>query len=80
MGAAQVATIAATEFNSPASTNVNTEAPTLTQSAPMVNTYGINPADYAEANAQNPVRVYVLEEDITNAQQAARTRVAEATF
>ena len=80
MGAAQIATIAATEFNSPASTNVNTEAPTLTQSAPMVNTYGINPNDYAEANAQNPVRVYVLEEDITNAQQAVRTRVAEATF
>ena len=80
MGAAQIATISATEFNSPASTNVNTEAPTLTQSAPMVNTYGINPNDYAEANAQNPVRVYVLEEDITNAQQAARVRVSEATF
>ena len=80
MGAAQIATIAATEFNSPASTNVNTEAPTLTQSAPMVNTYGINPADYAEANAQNPVRVYVVESDITEAQNASRVRVSESTF
>ncbi len=80
MGAAQIATIAATDFNSPASTSVNTEAPTITQSAPMVNTYGINPADYAEANAQNPVRVYVLESDITEAQNSARVRVSEATF
>lgn len=80
MGAAQVATIAATDFNAPASLNTNTEAPSITQSAPVVNTYGINPADYAEANAQNPVRVYVLEEDITNAQRSVRTRVAEATF
>lgn len=80
MGAAQIATIAATDFNSPASTSVNTEAPTITQSAPMVNTYGINPADYAEANAQNPVRVYVLESDITDAQNSARVRVSEAAF
>lgn len=80
MGAAQIATIVATDFNSPASTNVNTEAPTITQSAPMVNTYGINPADYAEANAQNPVRVYVLESDITDAQNAARVRIQESTF
>ena len=80
MGTAQVLKIAATDFSGGGTSTVNATAPSITQSQPMVNTYGINPNDYAEAAAQNPIRVYVLEEDITNAQQAVRTRVAEATF
>lgn len=80
-GAAEIVKIASTDFSSSSSySQSNTSAPTLTQSAPMVNTYGINPADYAEANAQNPVRVYVVESDITEAQNASRVRVAESTF
>lgn len=78
-GAAEIVKIKSTDFGS-GSYSAGSSAPTITQSAPVVNTYGINPADYAEANAQNPVRVYVLESDITDAQQAARVRVSEATF
>ncbi len=79
-GAAEVVKIKSTDFSGGGSYSSNTSAPTLTQSAPMVNTYGINPADYAEANAANPVRVYVVESDITEAQKNARVRVSESTF
>lgn len=79
-GAAEVVKIASTDFSSSGSYSASNSAPTLTQTPQMVNTYGINPVDYAEANAANPVRVYVLEQDITEAQNAARTRVAESTF
>ncbi len=78
-GAAEIVKIKSTDFGS-GSYSAGSSAPTITQSAPMVNTYGINPADYAEANAQNPVRVYVLESDITDAQNSARVRVQESTF
>lgn len=79
-GAAEVVKIKSTDFGSAGSYDVSSSAPTITQAAPVVNTYGINPADYAEANAQNPVRVYVVESDITEAQNASRVRVAESTF
>lgn len=80
-GAAEIVKISSTDFSASGSYSAsNSTAPTITQTPAMVNTYGINPNDYAEAAAQNPVRVYVLEEDITNAQQAVRTRVSEATF
>ena len=81
-GAAEIVKISSTDFSGSASYSSSSSgsAPTITQTPAMVNTYGINPADYAEAAAQNPVRVYVLEQDITEAQQAARTRVAESTF
>ena len=79
-GAAEVVKIASTDFSSSGSYSASNSAPTLTQTPQMVNTYGINPADYAEANAQNPVRVFVVESDITEAQNAARVRVAESTF
>lgn len=80
-GAAQIVKISSTDFSSSGSYSAgSTSAPTLTQTPQMVNTYGINPADYAEANAQNPVRVYVVESDITDAQNTAKVRVQESTF
>lgn len=79
-GAAEVVKIASTDFSSSGSYSASSTAPTLTQTPQMVNTYGINPNDYAEANAANPVRVYVVESDITEAQNAARVRVSESTF
>ena len=80
-GAAEIVKISSTDFSASGSYSAsNSTAPSITQTPAMVNTYGINPNDYAEAAAQNPVRVYVVESDITEAQKAARTRVEESTF
>lgn len=80
-GAAEVVKIKSTDYSGGGSYSAsNSSAPTITQTPAMVNTYGINPADYAEAAAQNPVRVYVVESDITEAQNAAKVRVSESTF
>lgn len=65
-GAAQILTISMTDFGKP-STNVSqsTSTPTYTQEPQgMYYSVGINPMDYAEANAQQPVRAYVVDKDL----------------
>ena len=76
-GAAEIAKIASTEYGTQPTTP---QAPQITQAPQIVNSYGLNAQDYAEAAAANPVKVYVLESDITEAQNTSKVRVEESTF
>lgn len=62
-GTAQVLKIANTEYGDKSSST----APTLVDRTPQLQyTYGINPGDYAAANAANPVRAYVVDKDLAD--------------
>lgn len=76
-GAAEIAKIASTEYGTQPATP---QAPQITQAPQIVNSYGLNAQDYADAAAANPVKVYVLESDITEAQNTSKVRVEESTF
>ena len=82
-GAAEIMTISMTEFGKP---SVNTKSssvstPTYTsEPQPMYYSYGINPYDYAEANAQTPTKVYVTDQDIVEGINNYEARKAEVTF
>ena len=76
-GAAEIAKIASTDYSSTVSAP---QAPQITQAPQIVNSYGLNAQDYAAAAAANPVKVYVLESDITEAQNTSKVRVEESTF
>lgn len=78
-GTAQIVKISTTEFSSPGSGG-DTSVPTAMQPTPYVPTIGLNTLDYADAQASNPQRVYVLESDITEAQNKQKVRVEESTF
>lgn len=78
-GTAQIAKIASTEFNGSGG-GYNTGAPSVMQPTPVVPTVGLNSLDYAEALGQVDTRVYVLESDITDAQNKQKVRVEESTF
>lgn len=78
-GTAQILKIASTDFSSPGSGG-DTSVPTAMQQTPYVPTIGLNTLDYADAQASNPQRVYVLESDITDAQNKQKVRVEESTF
>lgn len=82
-GAAQIMTISMTDFGKP-SVNVpssNTSTPSYTQEPQgMYYSVGVNPMDYAEATAQNPVKVYVTDQDIVEGIDNYNARKAEVTF
>lgn len=81
-GAAQIMTISMTEFGKPSvNTSSSVSTPTYTnEPEPMYYSYGINPMDYAEANAQAPVKVYVTDQDIVDGIDNYNNRKAEVTF
>ena len=76
-GVAQVAKIAATSYGSTGSASTST--PTLVDRTPVVNTVSLNASEAGEGVAQN-MRVYVVESDITEAQERSKARVSESTF
>lgn len=77
-GATQIATIKAQELDS--SGGGGTSAPQLVDRSPMVQTVGMNPNDYAAAQAENPIKVYVTDHDIEEGLNRSRARVSETTF
>lgn len=81
-GAAQIMSISMTEFGKP-SININGQnyVPSYTpEPQPMYYSMGINPMDYAEASAQNPVKVYVTDQDLAEGIDNYNSRRAEVTF
>lgn len=80
-GAAQIVAITQTEFGTP---NVKVPTPTTPTytSAPteMVYTYGLNAADYAAAQAQNPIRAYIVDSDVKAGLDNLNNRENETTF
>lgn len=78
-GAAQIATINATSLDNAGGGN-GSSAPQLVDRSATVQTVGMNPADYADAQAQNPVKVYVTDHDIEEGLNRSRVRVEETSF
>ena len=78
-GTAQIIKISNTEFNSSGGGS-DTSAPSVMQQTAYVPTIGLNTMDYADAQASNPHKVYVLESDITGAQNKVQVRESESTF
>lgn len=81
-GAAQILTISMTDFGKPSvNTSTSTSTPSYTsEPQPVYYSYGINPADYAEAQAQNPVKVYVTDQDLAEGIDNYHSKKAEVTF
>ena len=77
-GAAQIATINATSLDNAEGGGSN--APQLVDRSATVQTVGLNPADYAAAQAENPVRCYVVDHDIEEGLNRSRVRVEETSF
>ena len=76
-GVAQIAQISATHYGSTGSAATST--PQLVDRTPVVNTVSLNASEAGQGVAQN-MRVYVVESDITEAQDRSRARVTESTF
>lgn len=77
-GAAQVATISATDLDS--SSGGGSSAPQLVDRSATVQTVGMNPADYAQAQAQQPIRAYVVDSDLKEGLDNLNNRENETTF
>ena len=79
-GTAQVIKIANTDFSGTASA-AGGETPRLVQQAPAIQyTVGVNEADYAAAQAQNPIRAYVVDKDLAEGLDEYNARENETTF
>lgn len=76
-GIAQIAQISATHYGS--SGSASTSMPSLVDRSPVTPTVSLNASEAGESMQQG-MRVYVVESDITEAQDAARVRVSESTF
>lgn len=80
-GAANIATIAMTNFGAPSVNTSNFATPTYTEApSEMIYTYAINTADMAEANAQNPIRCYITDRDLNEGLGQYNRRNSETTF
>ena len=79
-GTAQVLKIANTSWSGGAGGG-STSAPKLTDRTPQLQyTYGINPADYAQAAAQTPIKAYVVDKDLAEGLDNYEARENETTF
>lgn len=79
-GAAQIIKIANTEFSSSAGSATD-NTPKLVDRTPQLQyTVGLNPQDYAEAQAQNPIRAYVVDRDLSEGLDEYNKRKDETTF
>lgn len=76
-GVAQAAQISATHYGSSGSNSTST--PQLVDRTPVQQTVSLNAAEAGQGVAQS-MRVYVVESDITEAQNRSRARVSESTF
>lgn len=79
-GTAQVIKIANTEFSGTASA-AGGETPRLVQQAPAIQyTVGVNEADYAAAQAQNPIHCYITDKELNDGLEQYNARENETTF
>lgn len=76
-GVAQIAKIASTSYDSAGSSATST--PQLVDRTPVQQTVSLNAMEAGQGVAEN-MRVYVVESDITEAQNRSRARVSESTF
>lgn len=81
-GAAQIAQISMTEFGAPSVKTTDVSTPSLQQAPDNTITYtvGLNPQDYAEANASQPIRAYVVDTDLRKGLDNLDSRNNETTF
>ena len=80
-GTAQILKIANTDFSSPGGGGgAETSAPTVMQRSSYVPTVGLNSMDYADAQASNPVRAYIVDRDLKEGMDKYDTRQSETTF
>ena len=82
-GAAQLMTISMTEFGKPSvnTPKASSSTPTYTaEPSQTVYAYAINPMDYAEAQAQTPIKAYVVDQDLAEGLNNYNNRNDETTF
>lgn len=78
-GTAQVLQIKNTKLGG--STSSSSSAPKLVDRTPQLQyTYGINPADFAQAQAAYPIRAFVVDRDLKAGIENYDTRLRETTF
>ena len=84
MGAAQVAAIARTQFNASGGSSANISAPTAQAQAPQFNTVGTSGFNQLSESIANqnkqPVKAYVVANDVSTAQSLDRNKVEQASF
>lgn len=80
-GTAQIIKISSTDFNA-SGAGAASSMPRMVERPNQAVTYtvGLNPADYAEAQAQNPVRAYVVDRDLADGLDEYNRRNDETTF
>lgn len=77
-GAAQIIKIANTDYGSG---TASASTPKLVDRTPQLQyTYGLNPADYAAANAANPIKAYVVDKDLADGLNNYQELNRETTF
>ena len=80
-GTAQIIKISSTDFNSSGAAAGASMPNMVERPNPSVQyTIGLNPADYAEAQAQNPVRAYVVDRDLADGLDEYNRRNDQTTF
>ena len=82
-GIAQFMTIQMTAFSKPSvdAPNTSLSTPSYTsEPAQTVYAYAINPMDYAEAQAQTPIKAYVVDQDLAEGLNNYNNRNEETTF
>ena len=80
MATAQVASISAQNYNGDTSSPGSVSAPTLVDRTPYTATVGLNPADFANAQAQNPIRAFVVDSDLKEGLDRYDERIEDTSF
>ena len=80
-GTAQIIKISSTDFNA-SGAGGDTSMPRMVERPnPSVQyTIGLNPADYAEAQAQNPIRAFVVDKDLSEGLEEYNRKQNETSF
>jgi hypothetical protein len=80
-GTAQVMQIKMTEFGAPSVKDGGSSEPKLVDRTPQLQyVVGLNPQDYAEAQAQTPIRAYITDKDVVDGIDQYNKRQDETTF
>lgn len=79
-GTAQVIKISSTEFSASASKSTDSTPQLVDRTPQLQYTVGLNPQDYAAAQAQNPIRAYVVDRDLSDGLDEYNRRKDETTF
>ena len=79
-GAAQVIKIANTDFSSSAGSATDSTPKLVDRTPQLQYTVGLNPQDYAAANAEQPIRAYIVDRDLAEGMDEYNKRQNETTF